>query len=256
MYEHSARKRSARGGGTPLKRRRQVSTYVPRGRFMNYRTGGLQGVELKFYDLSAFTQVWGINDNYHVPILAGISTPAQGTGASERIGRRFTTKSVNVNFKFTIGSSTNNVAPIKTNIFKIFLVLDKQTNKAPWVPATPTTVFSGGQNTPPFINMENIDRYRILKSKTLVIEPNNTSPQVPDVTGLYTNWSGNAQRTCNLYWRGHINTLCEPGNVSAGNTSTMDNMIYIVVWTNSTTTAPANPNQPSFDMTTRTRFCC
>lgn len=257
MYRHSAQKRAARGhaNGNGYKRGRVARSYVPRGRFLNYRTGGFEGKELKYYDTgNGAYQLWPANNHYVIALGNSVSTPPQGVGGQERIGRRFSTKSILVKVGVRMGASADNINPIKTLIVHAYIVLDKQCNKA--ILGNATDVFDRGDLNPPFINMENTDRFKILKSMVITVDPTGYKPEQPSVTTPYAAWAGNPEAHKSMYVKTHINTLCEPGATLGGSASTMDNAVYVILWTNSTTADIANVNQPSYAVTVRTRFCC
>lgn len=243
---------NSNGGG--YKRGRVVRSYVPRGRFLNYRTGGLEAKELKFYDTQDTTVTWPALNNFVILHADNISTPPQGASGTTRVGRRFTVKSAAGHFKIYFGFSSDNAAPLVTKIFKIFLVKDKQTNKAPLTDAN--QVFTAGSVVAPMLNLENTDRFQVLESKTIVIEPNNTAPLGPNPGATYINWSGGAERTVSMYKKMHMNVLCEPGGTTAGAGTTMDNSLYYIIWTNRQANAGTQDNAPNFSAHTRVRFCC
>jgi hypothetical protein len=126
-------------------------------RTAGYYKGGSAGNELKFHDLD-------IND-------AGIAqggtiaedsclTIAQGDGESERIGRKCTVKSVNWRFAITLPSTGTQAAT--TDVVRVILYLDKQTNGA----TAGVTDILESDDFQSFNNLANKSRFRTLLDRT------------------------------------------------------------------------------------------
>ncbi len=102
---------------------------------LNIRTGGFQGMELKFYDvnkaatsLSTSATAAGGEQNPAAPKT--LNTVAQGTSESNRIGRQMKMWNISIKGIISIAAQANQTAAdVHPSIF-IALVLDKQVNGA------------------------------------------------------------------------------------------------------------------------------
>ena len=176
MIRQDARKRARRTVIGPAKavpfvrgKRTRVRNF-PRN--INFRQGGFEGLELKFID----TSYWAVNLN-DTANMTGLETDpatklclnsvAQGSGASERIGRKQRLKSVYIAGTVDIEGSaaTGAMAPPTVSIY---LVLDTQTNLAQ---LNSEDVFEGVSATTmtamPLRNLENSQRFRVLRKLTI-----------------------------------------------------------------------------------------
>ncbi len=113
--------------------------------------------ELKFHDLSV--------DEGNVPSAGAIAAASvleipEGTGESERVGRKITVKQIGWRFHQTIEASTS--SGTTSNVFRVMLYWDKQTNGAT---ATVTDILSTA-NYQSFNNLNNRGRFRILMDRT------------------------------------------------------------------------------------------
>lgn len=150
----AAARRSVAKARELLRNRMVTSTRAP------LRTGGFYGVynrrgrdELKFVDttVSGLATIGGT-----VNLLNGVT---QGTDYNNRIGRKFTMKSLMVR----IGISYGNVAGVGStgNIIRILVVYDAQTNTV--TPAVTDVLQSANYLSP--MNLNNRDRFKILSDK-------------------------------------------------------------------------------------------
>lgn len=126
------------------------------------RTGGYygrykSGLELKFRDF-----------NTDMPTMASAGTIresfctiAQGTGESNRIGRKCVIKSINWRFKIELPITTGTSAQ-PSDVVRIILYLDKQTNGAA---ATVTDILENALYQS-FNNLANKSRFRTLMDRT------------------------------------------------------------------------------------------
>ncbi len=99
-----------------------------------------------------------------------LSAVAQGTGAEVRTGRTILIHSLYIRAKFTIGGTESQAAPLPSDSFvRLIVFLDTQTNG---VQAQGEEVMEivGGDNILAFRNLENTDRFRILKDKSLRLD--------------------------------------------------------------------------------------
>lgn len=172
------RGRYASGRGVTKRRGGRSSSYrnaqaIAR---LNKRTGGFMGLELKFFDtqLAAGTSVANSDDWSGCELdplgFNCLNSVGQGTSESQRLGRHFNMKSIHVTGVLHI-PQTSNTIPLPDKIVHIALVLDKQTNGT-----TPDAedIFINPTGNPltnasPFRKLDETDRYRVLKSKTIML---------------------------------------------------------------------------------------
>lgn len=121
--------------------------------------------ELKFLDVASTGGIAFGNDNTGATgavsfVLLNGSVP--GTGATNRIGRKISMKSLFVRFYYDANSTTS------SGYLRSMIVYDMQANG---VAPTAADLFSGGGT--PFItmltNMDNRDRFKIIHDRTLYI---------------------------------------------------------------------------------------
>lgn len=246
-------------GGTPLKRRRVTAvTYIPRGITWNPRSGGFVQKEIKFYDTAA-TNLFDA-DKFYASNL--ISTPAQGTGATNRIGRRFGITSFEV--KGEVLATIYNQATADYNLqdftMFIYVVLDTQVNKS-------TSLYGAVRNPSSnafedLVNMENTDRYTTLARKKIVYKV----PNRPYHIGAAQNpiasdeGLGNGVVTFEMFkkFKKPLEVMCEPSNTGAGAAATMNNGIFIIAKVSPLVSGGAASVQivPTLNWQARVRFCC
>lgn len=131
----------------------------------NRRTGGFAGIENKFFDnaqapFSMVANTWATHANF--------TTPAEGSGPTERSGRTCFIRSVHIRGKLVCGGSA--VATIPGDVLvRMVLVWDTQTNNAA---LTPANVYEPGQTImQEFRNLEYTSRFIVLKEKVIRIRP-------------------------------------------------------------------------------------
>lgn len=139
---------------------------------------GLLSVEYKFLDtarsgwaLTAPTGASGANVTPTSGCVGCLNSPALGSSASEREGREIRMLSIELQ-AVVITNGTSGASSIQAERLPaayLALVLDTQTNGATLFSAEVFKNISGtGQMAAsPFLNMSNVDRYRVLKSKTI-----------------------------------------------------------------------------------------
>lgn len=178
---------STLGTRRAFKRPRRTRPVMAGARFrgrrgLNVRTGGFQGIELKFYDTSliaaalvAPTDATGAEVDPSATIV--LNSVIQADGEENRDGRQITMKKISVRGVITCPSQTNQTVPETSTVVYIALVLDKQTNKAT-INSEDVFKNEGGNSATaasPFRNLQNIKRFSILKTVTLIL------PQVQSV---------------------------------------------------------------------------
>lgn len=139
----------------------QYQQYLKR---KNLRTGGFLGKELKFvdytYGINPVTSTWQLE----VPSTGALNAVAQGSGESQRNGRKITNASLHIKGNFSLTTSRAHGVEVR-----IVVVKDNQTNGAALTPANVMT-----QGVHGFRNLEWVSRYTVLADKTYVLNPSIT----------------------------------------------------------------------------------
>lgn len=253
------RTRYSNGNGRAAKR-----TYIPRGVVQwNRRTGGfVNRPELKWFDQAFqkdYNPMGAPIENVSFLMGDNFTTPPQGVASNERTGRRFHIKSLQVNALIYMGHSLDGTSPLGSYWATIYFVLDKQTNKTNLATTTGAAnlIMAQNSNERPLINLENTDRFRILKQKKVFLQPGNNQTAAPNVTAVYSQYSGNQVANINMYMKCNIDVLTEPTSALGGAAATMDNSVYLVVHFGRRKAADiAVNNAPYVIGHTRVRFCC
>lgn len=214
--------------------------------------------ELKFYDTIAGNTF--DNDPYYASDL--LTTPTQGTGAQNRIGRRFGIKSVEVKGNIQMPIYVQSAALYNLQDFDlwIYMVLDTQVNKS-------TSTYgqvrvASTELHEDFVNMENTDRYKTLQSRHIRYrQPNRpmdlSAAQNPTAN---TEGLGNGSIPFTMYkaFKRPLEVMCEPSNVGAGAAATMNNGVFLIAKflpvINSVNASVAFV--PALRWQGRCRFCC
>lgn len=144
----------------------RVMKYIAR-KPLNLRTGGFLGKEVKFVDYGRNGSVTNGTFSLVDPTTSCLNAVAQGSGESERIGRKITSRSLHIRGSLALGSPTAQSQRVRVIVFK-----DCQTNGATTVG---TSVIDGAVGVSPVINsfrnLENLSRFTILKDKTFILRP-------------------------------------------------------------------------------------
>lgn len=112
-------------------------------------------------------------------VLASNLVIAQGTGENQRIGQKVNLKDFFITFALSNDDATTN--GITSGNFRIAIVLDRQANGA--LPAW-TDVFQDG-DVSTYRNLDNVDRFKILKDRTFNIPIKCTNAGHTDTSGHY-----------------------------------------------------------------------
>jgi len=143
----------------------EVSGYY--GRF-NKR--GIQASEYKFFDTT-----YNSNDNGKIfdsfwTNSESLNLVPQGTGVSQRVGRKFTIRKLNIKGTYSGRSQLTTVwnAPVKLGIM---IVHDKMNNQSSGL--TANQVFADSTEFESPLNMEYTRRFRVLKRWSCIIDPVN-----------------------------------------------------------------------------------
>lgn len=216
----------------------------PRARpALNARTGGYMGMELKFHDATkAATNIVGaIAGGELDPATADcINGIAQGDGESQRDGRKYLMKSVQVNGVIT-RAVDEDLANVPGHMAGwVALVLDTQTNLAQ---LNAEDVYTGNENEVPFRNLQFSSRFKVLAYKVITFD----APQV-GTDGTNTMSSGGQVR--HFHWNVPLDIPVITTGTGATVSSISDNSLH-VIGSASLSTAP---NQVALTYNSRVRF--
>lgn len=138
---------------------------------LNRRVGGLGGLELKFIDrflvAGAINNPTGaVNGENDPATFLCLNSMEQGNGASNRVGREITMKSLRIQMSFTRALQEAQDTPNGDHWVFWALVLDTQTNE---VQMSSEDCFQNpsanvATNIFPTINMEGTDQFRVIRS--------------------------------------------------------------------------------------------
>lgn len=145
---------------------------------LNYRTGGFSGLEVKFFDSS----ITNANPSVAVDMSGGEVDPVtvaclnamtQGNGASQRLGRHISMRSISVRGRVSLPQVEAETFPPGNVHVLIVLVLDKQTNASQMSSEDVFVNESASVNTNAsvFRNMQHTDRFTVLATRKMIIEP-------------------------------------------------------------------------------------
>ncbi len=129
------------------------------------RTSGFFGrfgsnQELKFHDVALDDTLVDSGGT----VTPSVNLITQGTGASERIGRKFTIRSINWRFRIEGGRAANEDTPLDDTI-RVIMYVDKQANGAT---AAVTDILSTA-DFQSFNNLGNKNRFRTLMDRTYTV---------------------------------------------------------------------------------------
>ena len=184
MYVYK-RKRSTSSGVVPraYKRPRTVKRFRPGydrrvGLYGRFQPGG---AELKFYDLT--------NNASKIPQQGGtvisFNNIVQGTGQSQRIGRKITIRSLHSRFRFFLNPvSATPPDVVQSDTVRLIWYVDKQMNGSP---ASVSDILASPDYQSDY-NLSNKSRFRILKDVTYTLNP----------TGITENTTSGTQKTAEM----------------------------------------------------------
>ncbi len=136
----------------------------------NLRVGGFMGIENKFVDYEVAATIdnsWAGNEIEDGTALS-LSAVAQGDGESNRDGRRMEMLSVHLKGFVTLNCVETNASPTDSEVVRLILVLDKQTNGAQLNAEDVVTVTTFDVNA--WRNLQNSQRFRILKDHIINLQ--------------------------------------------------------------------------------------
>jgi len=146
---------------------------------LNLRTGGLLSIETKFLDVGlntaySLTQSSDATSGEIQPdinCIGCLNAPQQGDTSSMRDGKQITMKSILLMGSIVIANQVNQGAGDSACTIFLALVMDTQTNGMTINSEDVYTNPSTNTNTMvvPFRNMSNTGRFKVLKTKTIVL---------------------------------------------------------------------------------------
>lgn len=155
------RKRTQDYKRQPQSKKSRAVTPIPVTLSAPLKAGG----ELKVFDIDVAS--YAINTTGSVTLLA---VPVLGTDMTNRVGRRIILKSVYVRGFMVVDGNLTQPPPAQVSTsqqWRFMLVQDNQPNGA----APALTAILKEQHPASQLNMDNRDRFRVLKDKTWVIDP-------------------------------------------------------------------------------------
>lgn len=152
---------------SPYAKRMMVKTKTWRPRYPRRITPAvIAPKELKFVD-SSFNGSVSNSWNLAAPTSIGaLNAIAQGTGESERIGRKVSNNSIHIRGQLAISPATP-----QSRLVRILVVKDSQTNGAP---LSPTDVIASSGTAfaiHGWRNLETVSRFNVLVDKTFALNP-------------------------------------------------------------------------------------
>ncbi len=197
------------GGGFTRRTRGRFNGGQLRGRYAGfYRKSGYYGRynkgngELKFYDLSMDDAVVASTGTIQDPTNPGPAATQesivgikQGTGESERIGRKCTIRSIGWRFNVTLPEVDNAATPAPPDIVRIILYQDKQTNGA----AAAVLDILETANIHSFNKLSNTSRFKTLMDKVVTLNYSGMGSATADTVsqGEVQRW-GTFYKKCNI----------------------------------------------------------
>lgn len=130
------------------------------------RTGGFLGIEKKFKDFDvfdkAFANTW-VGGEMNPDTALCVSAVGQGDGESERDGRNYTIHSLHIKGLITTSTLEAQANPTGDQSARIIVVIDSQTNAAELSAEDVMLVIGTAKDTNSFRNLQNTQRFKILK---------------------------------------------------------------------------------------------
>lgn len=202
-------------------------------RLLNVRTAGYLGIEHKFVDsgdvqVAVPSNATATGGNL-VPSTFALNSVAQGTGPSQREGRRATFDWCEVKGIATIEEEEGTTQLPQTAIAVFYLILDTQTNGTA---LDTSSVFtnpsaSAGNVTNIFLDLDNSLRYRILAQQVVVFPPR---PLTIVGTGPDTFSYGDVNIPVCLKWKGQFVTNFDGTDGTVDEIT--DNSLWLVGFSN------------------------
>ncbi len=144
----------------------------------NLRTGGFTGIELKYFDSflndAALSSSTNAQNGENDPLTANaLFTPVQGTGATNRLGRKVQIQSIDIKgfVEVPVANGINQL--VETTMIFVALVQDRQTNAAQMSSEDMFINPAGNVNlgAAPLLELERQARFTVLRSWNFAIAP-------------------------------------------------------------------------------------
>lgn len=202
-----------------------------KGRKRNKRTGGLLGIETKFFDTtwSAVTipvssDATGGEIQPSVPLTANaLTVPRQGDGESDRDGRSFVVKSIWASGMINYVTNQDEADAKSAPWVFLALVLDTQTNGATINSEDVFTLTNPKEVVPqPRRNLQNNKRFKVLASACY--GPHGVYAQIDGASTASQNVMRNTP--FNLTWKGDLKV--EMGGTTSAVTNVKDNSVHLI----------------------------
>ncbi len=241
MNSYRGRKKYNYNGRSRYTKKRKVKYGVRWNGGINYRPGShypghmvpFRTEEMKFVDMemdvNALTTSWAT----HEPAATdSISAVATGDGESNRDGRVYYIHSVHLNGRCDFGLQESVGAPPSDIIFRVIVVVDKQTNGAQ---LTATDVMDAGQTDDfhAFRNLQFTQRFWVLYDNLWSLD---LAKRVTNegATNLFANGIGIHLWKMNYTFNTPLKVTCS--NTTAVIASITDNSIHVIAIASSTST--------------------
>lgn len=208
---------------------------------LNRQTGGLLGIEKKFFDVTSSTAAIGAPTGATsgvIPATGGctgcMTAPAQGDSSSNRDGNKIVICEINCLYAITVAAQADQTATDTSCIVFVALVQDMQTNGATM---TSENVFTNPSAAAvlaadPFRNMSFTSRYKILKMKRFNL-------RIPTLTYDGTNIEQTGFHTTGkLKWRGSMPVTFTTASTTADVANVTDNSVNLIAFCSNTSLAP------------------
>lgn len=175
----------------------------------------LNPIEKKVVD----TQMYG--DVSTTGAFFPLCVPVPGAGMNQRIGRKLTIKSVQMKgiVQLELAATPTGAVTAEANHLRMILLYDKQPNGA--LPAL-ADVLTGGQTVNDLFNIDNRDRFTILKDKVWSFDP-----MIYDSTNNAYAWNRTCAY-CKLYKKLNLETVFNAG--TAGTSADINSGNLVVLW--------------------------
>lgn len=217
---------SATGTWKPRKKARVINRAVGSS---GLRTGGWRGVpgrrgELKYVDVT--------QQNTFIETGTGIliNGLAPGTGASQRIGKKVSMKSIQL--RAAIGQGATGGAAPFAGFVRTFIVYDKQANAA--VPTVASILEAVSGSSP--MNMDNRERFLVLYDRQIAIDQ----------------FGGNASAQIKMFKKIALPTVFNAGTAGTVADITSGSLYIVFISENSFAAAATNP--PVIQWYSRVRY--
>lgn len=175
----------------------------------------LNTIEKKVFDTQMYADISNTGTFY------SLCLPVPGAAMNQRIGRKLTIKSVQFKgiIQLELSSSPSGSVTAEANHLRMILLYDKQPNGA--APAL-ADVLTGGQTVNDLFNIDNRDRFSIIKDKVWSFDP-----MIFDNTNFSHAWN-RTTAYCKMYKKLNLETVFNAG--TAGTVADINSGNLVVLW--------------------------